>query len=73
MIADEDSLTAAYAGAPGVAFSTYGTEPSSFLYRGGLGVTYGQKDSLQVSLNYDLEGREDFTNQSVSLKLGFNF
>jgi outer membrane autotransporter protein len=73
MVADEDSLNAAYAGAPGVAFSTYGTEPSNWLYRGGLGLTYGQKDSLQVSLNYDLEGREDFTNQSVSLKLGLNF
>ncbi len=73
LLAEEDSLNSAYAGASGVAFSTHGTDPSSWLYRGGLGVVYGQENALQVSMRYDLEGREDYTNQSVSLKLGMSF
>jgi outer membrane autotransporter protein len=73
MLADEDSLNSSYAGAPGVGFSTHGTDPSSWLYRGGVGVVYGKPDTLQVSLRYDLEGREDFTNQSLSLKLNKMF
>jgi len=73
MMADKDTISAAYAGAPSALYSVYGTEPSSWLYRGGVGVTYGQEDSLQVSLQYNLEGRDEFTNQAVSLKLGLSF
>jgi outer membrane autotransporter protein len=73
LLADDDTVTAAYAGAPGVAFSTHGTDPSTWLYRGGLGLVYGQADSLQVALRYDLEGRDDYTNQALSLKLNMPF
>jgi outer membrane autotransporter protein len=73
LLADDDTVTAAYAGAPGVAFSTHGTDPSTWLYRGGLGLVYGQANSLQVALRYDLEGRDDYTNQALSLKLNMPF
>jgi len=72
-LADEGSLTAAYAGAPGAAFKTTGVDPSHWLYRGGVGMTVGGEDSMQVTVRADLEGREDYTNKSVSIKINVPF
>lgn len=73
MLGGEERLNASYAGAPGISFSTHSTDSSNWLYRGGLDLIYGKADILQVTLRYDLEGRTDYTNQSLSFKLNRSF
>ncbi len=67
------SITAAYAGAPGAAFTTHGLEPSPWLMRGGLGLVSQMASGMEVSLRYDAEYRQDFLNQSASVKLRWQF
>jgi hypothetical protein len=66
-------VKAIYAGAPGLAFKTPGTDAGEFVYRGGLGLVIGAEESLQVTARYDVEGRDDYLNQTVSLKLNMPF
>ncbi len=72
-MAREASITAAYAGAPGVSFATRGIEPDAWLYRGGAGVKYQLTDTMDVSLRYDAEARSGFENQSASVKVNWKF
>lgn len=72
-IGERASLTSAYAGEPGLSFRTQGLDPSPWLGRGGVGVSYRVTDSTELSANYDAEYREDFLNQSASLKVRWAF
>jgi len=71
--ADEDSISAAFAGVSGSSFSTVGVDSSAFLVDGGLGLTYGAAGAVQYSVNYDFEVREDFTDHAPSAKVSIPF
>ena len=69
----ESSITAAYTGAPTAAFTTKGLDPSPWLVRGGLGVVSNTQGGMEVSARYDVEHREDFLNQTASVKVRWAF
>jgi outer membrane autotransporter protein len=71
-INDTASLTASYTGG-GVAFTTKGFDPNPWLARAGVGVNYQLSDSSEITASYDLEGREDFLNQTASVKFRWMF
>jgi len=68
---DRATLDAAYEGG-GAAFTTRGLEPSSFLYKVGLGLSVIDSRTA-FELRYDIEGRSSFTNQAVSLLYRVDF
>jgi outer membrane autotransporter protein len=65
----QTSITSAFAGEPGVGFTTRGLEPSPWLQRAGLGLTTNTDNGVEISLRYDAEHRESFLNQTASVKL----
>lgn len=67
------SITAAYAGAPGVSFTTKGMNPSPWLFRFGLGVAKTTVNGIEIAARYDAEQRTDFLNQTASVKLRWAF
>nr|WP_320165868.1 autotransporter domain-containing protein [uncultured Methylophaga sp.] len=72
LINDDTSLTASYAGG-GTAFTTEGIDPSPWLARAGVGATVNLNDFTDITAQYDVEGREDFLNQTASVKLRMSF
>jgi outer membrane autotransporter protein len=72
-LADEGSITSAFAGAPGATFKTEGVEPEELVGEVGVGATFGEDGKVQTTVRYDAELRDDFTNQTVSLKLNVPF
>ncbi|MCK4508973.1 MAG: autotransporter outer membrane beta-barrel domain-containing protein, partial [Desulfuromonadales bacterium] len=72
-LADQGSITSAWAAAPSAAFKTDGVDPSEFVYVGGFGITLGSDNDVQLDLRYDFEGRDNFTNQAVSFKVNKPF
>ncbi|GLQ07232.1 autotransporter family protein [Sneathiella chinensis] len=73
LINDQASITSAFAGAPSASFTTEGLDPSPWIGHGGLGVEAKLTDTMTLSVNYDIELREDFNNQSASAKLRWAF
>ncbi|HIC47591.1 MAG TPA: autotransporter domain-containing protein [Methylophaga aminisulfidivorans] len=72
VINDDTSLTASYTGG-GTAFTTDGIDPSPWLARAGVGATVNLNDYTDITAQYDVEGREDFLNQTASVKLRWSF
>lgn len=70
---DQASITAAYVGAPGVAFTTKGLDPSPWLVRGGLGIVSTTQSGMEVAARYDAEYRQSFLNQTASVKFRWAF
>jgi len=73
VINDRVGLTSVFAGAPGLAFETKGIDPSPWLLRGGLGLAVNASETLQISARYDFEVRNDFDNQTASVKARWAF
>lgn len=73
VINDRTSLTSSFAGIPGATFTTRGIDPSPWLVRGGLGIVGQATDTLELSLRYDFEVRNDFDNQTASVKARWAF
>lgn len=70
---DRASITAAFAGAPSASFATYGLDPSPWMARAGLGLVYRMQNGVEVTARYDAEYREDFLNQTASVKARWVF
>lgn len=68
-LAERNGMTAAFASLPGAAFTTYGVGEQPWSVRGGLGMVMNQRQGRQVTARYDVEGRNNFINQSASIKL----
>jgi outer membrane autotransporter protein len=68
-INEPNSVTSAFAGAPGATFVTDGVDQEPWSVIGGLGLVSTLDDKTELSLDYNIEVKEDFTNQSGSLKL----
>jgi len=73
VINDRTSLTSSFAGISGATFATRGIDPSPWLLRGGLGVVGQATETLELSLRYDFEVRNDFDNQTASVKARWAF
>lgn len=69
LLSDKSSVTAAFAGAPSASFVTYGLDPSPWLFRAGFGASRQTGKGMEITGRYDAEYRQDFLNQSVSVKL----
>lgn len=67
----ETQLTSSFAGG-GPTFITQGIKPSPWLVRGGLGFSFNAKRA-QVTARYDVEAREQFTNQTASVNVRVPF
>ncbi|GLP99713.1 hypothetical protein GCM10007891_15670 [Methylophaga thalassica] len=72
LINDDTSMTASYTGG-GTAFTTEGIDPSPWLARAGVVATFNINDYTDITAQYDVEGREDFLNQTASVKLRLSF
>ncbi|MBP0600665.1 autotransporter outer membrane beta-barrel domain-containing protein [Herbaspirillum sp. LeCh32-8] len=72
-LSKQDSITAAYAGAAGAAFTTYGMSTTPWVSRGGFGMVYRLKNGLEITGRYDAEFRESFINQTASANLRWAF
>jgi len=70
---DRASITSTYAGAPGAAFTTEGLDLDPWLLRAGVGFTHNTDNGTEISLRYDAEKRNDFLNQTASLKVRWAF
>jgi outer membrane autotransporter protein len=73
VINERASITAAFAGAPGASFVTNGLDASPWIGRGGLGLVHVMKNSTEITARYDVEAREDFSNQTASIKARWAF
>lgn len=72
-INDAGDVVAAYAGAPGQAFTVAGIGHSPWVLRGGVGYTYKTGRGMDVSLHYDAQGRNGYLNQLASIKATWSF
>lgn len=73
LLSERTKITAAFAGAPGAAFTTRGIDQSRWLMRGGLGVSSMMSNGMEVVARYDLEARDRFNNQTASVRLRWAF
>jgi outer membrane autotransporter protein len=71
--AKQSSITAAYAGAPGLAFTTRGMNVEATTYRLGVGLVSKNAMGLEVTGRYDVEARAGYTNQTLSAKVRWAF
>ncbi len=69
----QSAITAAFAGLPGASFVTYGIDPSPWIGTAGVGMVYKTKNGLEITGRYDAEYRQDFLNQTASVKLRWGF
>ena len=72
-LAKRASVTATFAGAPGMAFDTVGLSPSPWLLHGGIGFVKTVANGMEITARYDVEGQTGFINQTVSAKLRWAF
>jgi outer membrane autotransporter protein len=72
-INDRGNVVSTYAGAPGLSFATQGIDHSPWLISGGIGYTMQANANTQITLRYDVEGRDSYLNQSASLKANWAF
>jgi len=73
VINEEAVSTSAFAGTPGTTFVTRGLDPVPWMVRGGLGLVGNVTESVEVTARYDIEVREDFDNQTASVKVRWAF
>ncbi|MGO4327128.1 autotransporter domain-containing protein [Cupriavidus sp. 2TAF22] len=71
-MAGQSAITASYVGG-GAQFVTRGMSPARWLARGGLGFVVTNSKAMEVSVRYDAEVRDRFTNQTASVKLRLPF
>jgi outer membrane autotransporter protein len=73
VINDDVSITSVFAGAPGASFVTNGLDPEPWLGRASLGLVHTLQNGMELSARYDAEVREDFLNQTASIKARWAF
>jgi outer membrane autotransporter protein len=71
-LARQNLISSSFVGG-GATFATYGVRPSHWLVDGGLGVSGQLSSATTLSLDYAVEGRQHYTNQTVSAKLRVAF
>jgi len=69
---ERSRLTSSFAGG-GAVFTTRGMEPDEIVYNLGLGAKYSLENDTEVTTRYDFNGRDDYTDQAVSVNVRWNF
>lgn len=72
VLAGDDQVTATFEGGGG-AFVTESIDPAPFGVTAGVGLELVPATGIDVSLNYDIEAREDFRNHKVQLNFRLPF
>ena len=72
VMADRSSLTSSFAGG-GAQFTTEGMEPDEWAYNAGIGAQYNLTNGTEITASYNIDAREDYTDQSVSANFRFLF
>ncbi|MBU1192067.1 MAG: autotransporter domain-containing protein [Gammaproteobacteria bacterium] len=70
--ADQSALDAAFVSDGGV-FTTHGLDPDPLVLRAGAGVVFANVKNIEITGRYDVEARQDYTNQNVSMNLRWKF
>ncbi len=71
LLNERASVTSTFAGAPGASFVTHGITPDPWLGRAGLEFSHNAGDGMEIAARYDAEYRDDFLNQTASVKLSW--
>lgn len=71
LLTERSRLTSTFAGG-GASFTTVGIEPDEVVYEGGLALRNSSGD-LDLTAHYDIEARDDYTDQAVGLELRLRF
>lgn len=69
---DQSSLDASFVN-DGAVFSTKGLDPDPLILRAGVGAVFANIKNVEITGRYDIEARQDYTNQGVSVNLGWKF
>jgi outer membrane autotransporter protein len=72
IMTDRSSLTSSFAGG-GAQFTTEGIEPEQWVYNAGLGAKYSLENGAEITASYNLDARQDYTDQSVSANVRLMF
>jgi len=64
-MADQSNLTSSFSGG-GAQFTTQGIKPDEVVYNAGIGAKYSLENGTEITARYDIDGREDYTDQSIS-------
>ncbi len=72
VMAERSRLTSAYSGG-GAQFTTEGMKPDEFVYNAALGAQYKLDNGTSISARYDFNGREDYTDETVSVNVRWLF
>jgi autotransporter family porin len=67
-----NSIASSYVGG-GAAFTTKGLDASPWLARGGVGLAMNATESTEITARYDVEAREDYIDQTASVKVRWAF
>jgi len=65
VMTDRSSLTSSFAGG-GANFTTEGIEPDELVYNAGIGAKYSLENGTEITASYNIDARQDYTDQSVS-------
>jgi outer membrane autotransporter protein len=71
-INDQAIISSAFVGG-GAAFVTPGLQPDPWIGRVGVGLTTTLDNGAEIIASYDVEAREDFSNQTASIKMRWAF
>ncbi len=66
-------VTAAYTGAPAASFDTEGLDQRPWIFDAGLAYVYSSENGIEISLEYDLQYRQDFLNHTAAIKFTWPF
>ena len=72
LMADRSSLTSSFAGG-GAQFTTEGIKPDEWVYNAGVAAKYSLTNGTEISFSYNINARQDYTDQSVSANFRFMF
>lgn len=69
---DQSSLDASFVN-DGAVFSTKGLKPDPLILRAGVGAVFANIKDVEITGRYDIEARQDYRNQGVSVNLSWKF
>jgi outer membrane autotransporter protein len=72
VMAERSSITSSFAGG-GANFTTEGIDPDEFVYKAGISAKYSLVNGTEITANYNINGREGYTDQSVSANFRWMF
>jgi outer membrane autotransporter protein len=73
VINEQSTSLSAFAGSPGNVFTTQGLKSDPWLYSAGIGLVMETDSGTTITAHYDYSTRDDFDNQSISLKARWMF